>query len=295
MRKSGVNMTSGNNNTFVGSNAGRETTISAGGNHFFGDNAGKKATVSGGQNHFIGDHAGQSATVAGARNTFLGNSAGWNADVRSGADGNVFIGQSAGKKDHGTTTGGYISGDLNVFLGHAAGRTAKVSGHYNTFIGAGAGDGQPISGNGGTYIKGSKIEIKANDVVIKSGAGGVKCAWNEYLRGFDGNGKLCGVRATIGTCPSGQVLSGFNADGTLNCVATGGTGWKQTCPVGDVLRGFNSAGNKVCALQDKCNAGYYWSGSRCITRCGSSQRWNHERATCVAYTPPPSPLPPAGV
>ncbi len=259
-------ITAGSSNTFVGTNAGREATISGGGNHFFGDNAGKKATVSGGQNHFIGDHAGQEATVSGSKNTFLGHSAGWNADIRSGADDNVFIGQGSGKKDFsGQSPDGYISGRLNILLGHDAGRRARITGHYNTLIGAGAGHGETISGNGGTYIKGS-------NVVIKSAGDGVKCAWNEYLRGFDGNGKLCGKRATIGTCPSGQVLRGFNADGTLNCVATGGTGWKQQCSgSGEFLKGFNSAGNKVCAsaITNRCpGENSFWdsNANRCVYR-----------------------------
>ncbi len=282
-------VTSGSSNTFVGTNAGREATISAGGNHFFGDNAGKKATVSGGQNHFIGDHAGQSATVAGARNTFLGDSAGWNADIRSGADGNVFIGQSAGKKDHGTGTGGYISGDLNVFLGHAAGRTAKVSGGYNTFLGAGAGDKATVSTNangntflgqyagsnqsfsrsGGTYIRGNQINLRSPRSQTHDGI------FLNADKKIEIKAPDVKIKAQGWLCPAGQVLRGFDTSGNKNCVATGGTGWKQTCSGGQYLRGFNSSGNKVCF--GGCPVHQSWNGSQCANRCPTGQAWS---ATC---------------
>lgn len=107
-------------NTFVGVQAGADTTDGFG-NSFFGTSAGSKNT--------------------GAENSFFGASAGFNnVSGSSNASFGFFAGQSS------------VSGDLNAFFGAYAGNA--TTGHSNTFVGGSAG-GSNVSGSGnaalGTY------------------------------------------------------------------------------------------------------------------------------------------------
>jgi hypothetical protein len=117
-------ITTGNNNSFLGSAAGYSNTMGDG-NSFFGYNAGYFNTT-GYSNSFFGDYAGYSNTT-GENNSFLGESSGYNNTTGYG---NSFFGWTAGYYN---TTGGY-----NSFVGHQAGKN-NTTGGANTFVGSGAG------------------------------------------------------------------------------------------------------------------------------------------------------------
>lgn len=122
----GVNSGPGNtgqNNTFVGFQAGLDATSGNNGS-FFGFNAGLRNTE-GLNNTFVGVSAG-SGNLTGDNNAFFGFDAGLNSTT----DENSFFGANSGKN---TTTGG-----RNSFFGFEAG-LSNQTGSFNTFVGASAG------------------------------------------------------------------------------------------------------------------------------------------------------------
>jgi hypothetical protein len=142
---------SGDYNTFIGHNAGRNTTVSY--NTMVGYNAGY-ANTTGYDNTFIGYYAGRYNTT-GDYNAFVGRDAGY-ANT-SGFD-NTFVGFEAGDSN----TQGYrntfigreagqanLTGDNNVFMGYQAGYL--YTGGNSTFIGTFAGD-STTSGGANTFL-----------------------------------------------------------------------------------------------------------------------------------------------
>ncbi len=120
---SGLNMTTGgNNNTFMGFEAGKNTTFGAD-NLIIGYQAGLNNT-SGAANTFVGKSAGQSITTQNG-NTFVG----WNAAANNTGDDNTAIGENA-------LSG--VSGSSNVAIGGSA-LTSIGSGSRNVAVGIGAG------------------------------------------------------------------------------------------------------------------------------------------------------------
>ncbi|MCF0060839.1 tail fiber domain-containing protein [Dyadobacter chenwenxiniae] len=145
----------GNNNTFIGHEAGKENTT-GGENTFIGFNAGLHNIKSGG-NTFVGKSAGEN-TKSGSANTFIGEFAGggngsgdWNTYIgryaglaNSAGSHNVAVGNEAGEGAHGhknimigNLAGEYVDGNENIMIGSRTGRMTKTS--YNTFIGFNAG------------------------------------------------------------------------------------------------------------------------------------------------------------
>jgi uncharacterized coiled-coil protein SlyX len=116
--------TTGYSNSFVGENAGQKNT-SGSDNSFFGTKAGFSNTT-GYQNSFVGYYAGYSNTT-GVRNSFVGYYAGGS---NTAGEENSFVGYSAGSSN----TTGYG----NNFLGYAAGKSNTI-GSCNNFVGTIAG------------------------------------------------------------------------------------------------------------------------------------------------------------
>jgi hypothetical protein len=114
-----------NSNTFFGENTGRNTT--GVNNSFFGSLAGRDVS-SGADNVFFGQQSGRN-TTSGLANTFIGKSAG--QSNTTGAQ-NTYIGRNAGL---------FISnGSLNVFIGNDSGRflaagTSMTNASQSVFIG----------------------------------------------------------------------------------------------------------------------------------------------------------------
>jgi hypothetical protein len=119
----GVNNTDGSDNSFFGHQAGGSNT-SGFGNSFLGSQAGNANTF-GSANSFFGQSAGR-LTTSGSNNSFFGSLAG---DANDAGTGNTFVGGAAGF--HNTT------GNDNSFFGFQAGSN-KASGFGNTIIGFGA-------------------------------------------------------------------------------------------------------------------------------------------------------------
>ena len=158
----------GNNNTFIGNEAGTSNTTATG-NTFIGNVAGWSNTIGnsntfmgssagtsntkGRYNTFIGSWAGRSNTT-GRYNTFMGNSAGHD----NTGDGNTFIGYEAGYKNksaENTFIGSYagkanIAGSFNTFIGSYAGK-ANIAGDLNTFMGDSAGHDN-TTGHSNTFM-----------------------------------------------------------------------------------------------------------------------------------------------
>ncbi len=116
-----VEGSTGNNNNFLGSSAGRENTT-GGSNNFFGSDAGRNNTT-GSANNFFGSDAGRNNTT-GSANNFLGLYAGL---CNTTGCNNNFLGTGAG---------GYnTAGNYNNFFGVGVG-AFNTTGTHNTFLGS---------------------------------------------------------------------------------------------------------------------------------------------------------------
>ena len=182
---------SGQDNTFLGSNAGQHNTVGYS-NSFVGANAGLSNT-GGLYNTFVGASAGYYQT-GGTSNTFLGFSSG---HYTTNGEFNTFVGDRAGLDN---TTGGnntaigyqsgfdmstssnntflgYESGynngaDHNVFVGSQTG-FANTTGTPNVFVGASAGQGN-TSGNNNTFLgdhAGSQNTTGSGNTFVGTSAG----------------------------------------------------------------------------------------------------------------------------
>lgn len=146
--EAGLSNTSGSSNTYVGREAGEANTTGSG-NTFLGATAGKLNTT-GGDNTFLGQQAGDSNTV-GNNNVFIGTGC-FDANV-DGSDnvglgfiagftntdggGNVYIGSQSGF--------GIANGNNNVCVGLFAGRDASDTTSGCVLLGTSAGQNNTIS------------------------------------------------------------------------------------------------------------------------------------------------------
>ena len=142
----------GSNTVAIGNQAGKRLCGSSSNNVFLGKYSGLCVTT-GGSNIFIGDEAGCGSNAkTGSNNTSLGNSAG--ANLSSGSN-NVFLGNQAGKcvttgccniflGVNAASTTPAKTGNNNIMLGANTGQCLQA-GSNNSFLGAGAGQ----------YIRGS--------------------------------------------------------------------------------------------------------------------------------------------
>ncbi len=136
INKKKVLSSKGNNNIFVGEDAGSVNSIGFI-NAFLGYKAGF-SNVSGSQNTFIGGETGTSNTE-GAMNSFIGRRAG---NLNTTGNENTFVGAYAGQSNQ--------DGFHNSFLGVSTGNSNTL-GNENTFLGAHAGYNNNL-GNNNTFV-----------------------------------------------------------------------------------------------------------------------------------------------
>jgi hypothetical protein len=136
INKKKVLSSKGNNNIFVGEDAGSVNSIGFI-NSFLGYKAGF-SNVSGSQNTFIGGETGTSNTE-GAMNSFIGRRAG---NLNTTGNENTFVGAYAGQSNQ--------DGFHNSFLGVSTGNSNTL-GNENTFLGAHAGYNNNL-GNNNTFV-----------------------------------------------------------------------------------------------------------------------------------------------
>ena len=227
----------GNKRTLVG--CGSTQNIGGFGTTAIGyGQAGGTASVSGRSNFFIGPNAGMDATVAGIQNTFLGRHAGHKANIKSGAVGNIFIGNRSGTRVHGTLAlKGEISGTENLFAGHNAGVRATVSGGHNNFFGQ-TGYEAKVAGNGNIFI-GYNAGRKAN---LASGA-----HYNTFLGTNSGDKTILNSGALSNTFVGDWAGREAKVTGFGNSFFGHHAGYKATIPSGSdagVFIGY-SAGSEA--------------------------------------------------
>jgi len=169
-----INDPTGKFNTFTGALTGVANTTGAN-NSFFGGAAGN-ANTTGGNNAFFGAQAGYLNTT-GYNNAFYGEEAGYSNTTGMT---NSFFGGRAGRAN---TTGvenaffGYAAGFLNTtgyfnaFVGEEAG-TSNTTGFDNSFVGFQAGFGNSTGGNNTLVgnLAGSSNQTGSNDTMIGSNA-----------------------------------------------------------------------------------------------------------------------------
>jgi microcystin-dependent protein len=150
------NNTTGNQNTFVGHQAGQIGSTTSF-NTFVGQLAGQNNTAD--NNTFIGQSSGLNNTT-GSENVFVGKDAGLNN--LDGGD-NIFIGYNAGSAN--------TEGNNNVFVGQDAGQS-NVSGNSNVFVGENSGLNNTANEN--TFLgrdAGYENTTGANNVFVGNDAG----------------------------------------------------------------------------------------------------------------------------
>ena len=128
----GRDNTTGNSNNFFGTNAGRGNTTGFN-NNFFGSSSGLNNTT-GNQNNFFGTDVGLNNTT-GVYNNFFGTDAGRNNTT---GNQNNFFGLSAGENNTVATN--------NNFFGSSSGRNNKT-GNHNNFFGTQAGRNNTTGSN----------------------------------------------------------------------------------------------------------------------------------------------------
>lgn len=179
-----ANESTGDKNTFIGSGAGKFNTTGDS-NVFIGYQAGLNSTT-GDDNVVIGSFAGDAMTISANNNVFIGDRAG--SETTTG-DSNVYIGQRAGELNStgfrntlvGNRAGGGVvstfgtcsffgyqsglinEGSDNTFFGYITGKE-NTTGDKNTFIGTAAGE-LNITGSNNVYIgyNTGNLETTASD------------------------------------------------------------------------------------------------------------------------------------
>ncbi|MGH9799529.1 MAG: tail fiber domain-containing protein, partial [Blastocatellia bacterium] len=156
----------GSFNTFLGASAGRFNTT-GNNNTFVGREAGESNT--GNNNAFVGIMAGPNTT--GSFNAFFGSSAGL---FNTTGELNVFVGADAGL--------GNTTGSLNTFVGRQAGRTI-TSGGNNVFIGNDTSLGVAVSDNNTVIGSGAGVFFNNLSFATAIGAGAIVTSSNTIVLG----------------------------------------------------------------------------------------------------------------
>jgi hypothetical protein len=180
-RDAGIARTSGCNNTLIGKGAGVKLT-SGQRNVAIGHLAGCSITT-GESNVFVGEFAGAS-TATTCHNTFIGNSAGLNNLF--GSD-NTFIGSQAGGQN--------ISGLHNTIVGRSAGSSAQTA-CGNTFVGKNTGCSTTAGFNTMMgYDAGQQNTTGVNNVFIGYAAGqnSIQGNSNTFVGTCSGTGQTIGT------------------------------------------------------------------------------------------------------
>ncbi len=186
----GANTTKGNSNTLVGHMAGFASTTAIL-NTMIGNNSGANTTI-GNFNTYLGHESGYENTI-GISNVFLGAGAGrhaqssFNVGVGLGALSNIIAG---------VVTGNSLTGDSNVALGHAAG-VKTTTGTENTFLG---------------HESGTNNTTGARNIIIGANIQNLTATTNDYIN--IGNT----IFGDMGTNPTtaGTGDAALTIDGGLN-------------------------------------------------------------------------------
>jgi len=222
----------GNNNSFLGQNAGLDNTGTD--NSFFGAFAGGSVMQSGSQNAFFGTQAGNSNT-SGAGNSFFGYATG--ADNLDGG-GNSFFGNFSGLRNTSGQSNAFFGGDAgdhnsmgdkNTFVGTAAGNT-NTTGGSNTMLGYIANGGANNLTNA-TAIGANAFVSQSNSLVLGSinGVNGANADTNVGIGTTAPTFKLTvsdplntGLR--VATASTGGTVASFGGNGAFEIDKPGAAG-----------------------------------------------------------------------
>lgn len=234
---------SGGGNTLLGANAGAGNTTGSG-NVFIGSKAGRVGTTSA-FSTYVGTLAGENST--GIRNTFLGAGAGQG----NTGSGNIHIGNSAGYASGnsgnnviiGTEAGRVFGGSNSVMLGNSAGYGATL-GTSCVFLGYQS--GMSNAGNSNTFT-GAQTGIATTGSLncfygLQSGYTNSSGGGNTFYGAYSGKANSSGIYNTMLGYKSGES----NGTGTNNVFLGYNTGFT------------NTSGSKNTYLGN--HAGYYNKG-----------------------------------
>ena len=179
----GFNNTTGSNNTFVGQYAGIANTTGVD-NIFIGFNAGCRNTT-GNYNHFLGRRSGQYNTT-GSDNNFFGT---WTGRFNTTGKYNNFFGSCAGRSNTtgscnnflGICAGGSnTTGTDNNFFGTLAGHN-NSTGSYNTFFGRFAGCSNTTGSNNIAIGNNAQLPSATGSCQLVIGSAGVNWIYGDSL------------------------------------------------------------------------------------------------------------------
>jgi len=233
------NVNTGDNNTFLGKNAGILNTTGAG-NSFLGTAAGYSNST-GTDNTFVGFYAGVFNTT-GKNNTFIGRGAGY---TNSTGKENTFTGYGAGFYNTGSYNSFYghkageanTTGANNIFVGNQTGYT-NTSGSGNSFVGVNAGYTNNGSNNSFVgHIAGFSNTSGGNNSFFGYGAGWANTtgANNTFL------GWSAGVLNSTGTNNTfvGYGAGYYNSGGERNSFLGYRAGDNVTTGSNNIIIGYN--------------------------------------------------------
>ena len=128
------------------------------------------------------------------------------------------------------------------------------------------------------------LDCVASEDVLR----GQACPEGQYLQGFGEFEEL--TCATLPTpCPDGEVLTGFNADGTAGACASVLSSSDDSCSSGQIPIGLDATGNIECDAI--CGSGKRWSEicKKCYKHPPSSGKtWSHAECDFVCSSPNPT-------
>jgi len=258
--EAGQQLTNGYNNVFIGYQAGKADSIGTN-NNFIGNQAGYSnsngtfnnfigntsgySNTTGNQNNFMGDRSGYNNTT-GMYNTFIGDDAGYTNTI---GQANNFFGSSAGwTNDSGSYNNfiGYQTGYLNVsgsndnFIGYQAGYN-NTTGNSNNFIGYMAGYSN-ATGNSNNFI-GYQAGIsnsngdENNFIGYQAGYNNSNGSRNNYIGYQVGYSNVDGSENNI----IGYQASYNNQHGDENCIMGYQAGYSSYTGKRNVFIGYHAA------------------------------------------------------
>jgi hypothetical protein len=236
-------------NTFIGTNAGKNTTASAINDTIVGSLAGALLST-GTNNTFLGYVTGAAITTQ-VYNTFVGSGAGFNATSSY----NTFLGAQSGYSN--------TSGERNIFIGYNTGNQNEI-GSYNTLVGFSA----------CANIGNSGVSADYNTSLGHTAGSGFITGDRNLFLGYDAGGTLndlttpvtevdqsvfIGAKTTGGTIDSqtNQIVIGYEAQGLgSNSVVIGNSAITKTSLKGQVVIGTNSPVNTAKLQIDSTTQGF---------------------------------------
>lgn len=213
--KSAGNLVTGNNNNFLGNQAGYQA-IDVASSNFLGNQAGYGATA--GNSNFLGNGAGYGASGSDGSH-FFGASAGRGA---TGANNSNFIGTNAGKDATGASNSTFLGASAglsgafsnhSIFIGNAAGSNATSSSN-SIFLGQNAGlsttnaDNSIFLGKNAGVDRADTLYIDTQSTNRANNTSGTPLIYGEF------DNKLLRVNGTL-------FATGFGGIGSVPSISTG--------------------------------------------------------------------------